>query len=174
MQVNVVVKLDGLWTSMLNSGYQPSQLFNSWILVRKFFSNIQESLCYAQINTLWNTACFSIVRLVRVNITSLTMNFQEFMISAGPAKAEDVASTEAGFTYPSSSQLGQRLCWYLLKVTFLFPMYKVNVQGRLHLAQLHFEKGSCPSSNKNVLFSLACARTSVVASCFVDHQNVHC
>lgn len=38
------------------------------------------------------------------------MNFQEFMISAGPAKAEDVASMEAGFTYPSSSQLGQRLC----------------------------------------------------------------
>lgn len=138
--LNVMVYLDGTWASMQNSGYQTSQLF-TFTLIHKIFSAIQESLHHAQTHTLLNTECFSVVRW---NIISLTMSIQEFDV-CWPSKEDwGCYLHRRQIPYPFSL-LGKWCYQYLLKVPFSFPQYNINLQGKLVLAWLHFEKGFIPA-----------------------------
>lgn len=122
-------------------GIRPVNYLHLKTLIHKIFSAIQESLHHAQTHTLLNTECFSVVRW---NIISLTMSIQEFDV-CWPSKEDwGCYLHRRQIPYPFSL-LGKWCYQYLLKVPFSFPQYNINLQGKLVLAWLHFEKGFIPA-----------------------------
>lgn len=154
------------------------------MLGHKLFSTIQESLWYTCMHTFWKTACFFIDQSEAIELLlwpwafkSLWHRITESFRLGRTFKIE--SSKDWGCClHRSQIQISfflsiGRVMLLISKWPFFFPEYNMNCRGKLLLHWLHYEKGSFQFQTRVYCF-LAYARVSLIASCLVNHLNLHC